>query len=149
MVVDTDTGETIGGNFMKVFFGDIQKLFGLSGTEIQVLLLMEKSLGLGHVTELQMTPARKKKYAKELGMKSHQQITNALRNLTTAGVIRKKEPGERFDYRYLVNPEIMFSGNDYQRAKIIIEYSSGERDVKVFRNAEEAERYFALEPTTN
>jgi hypothetical protein len=78
-----------------------------------------------------MPPKKKKEFASELGLKSHLQITNSLRKMVYADILKKNNPDDRFDYNYQINPHILFKGNDYQRAKIIIEYSSGKRKVEV------------------
>jgi hypothetical protein len=44
---------------------------------------------------------------------------NVIRNLRT----------EEHPYAYQINPEIIFKGNDYQRAKLIVDYSDGKRKV--------------------
>ncbi len=129
MVVDTETGEVMNSRFAKLFFDDISLLYGLSGTQMSVFVLMVKSVPLGTTNSIMMTPKRKKQFAQSLGMKTHQQVTNSLNALVSHGVIKKVNPGERFDYEFMVNPLLSFGGNDYQRAKIIIDYTDGERNV--------------------
>ncbi len=141
MTIDIETGEHLGGKFAKMYFKDMQLLLGLSGTDIRVLMLMVKAIGLGHKTEIQMTPKRKKEYASQLGLKSHLQITNALKKLSLSGVVKKTNPNDRFDPRFMVNPEIFFAGSDYQFATVIIQYSSGVREVKSFSNDDAANKY--------
>ena len=133
MVLDVETGEVVGDKFAKLFFADIGKLFGLSGTEYSILMIMVKSIGLGNKSSLVMSPARKKEVARQLNLKRHQQVTNALHKMEAHGVVKKAHPNDRYDYEYIVSPEILFSGNDYQRVKVLIDYSSGERKVIAFK----------------
>ena len=98
---------------------------------MNILLLMVKSISLGNSNSLHMSPKRKKQYAEILHLNTYRSITNALSNMCKANIIKKVRPDERFDSEYQINPEILFSGNDYQRARIIIEYSSGKRNITV------------------
>jgi len=137
MIIDIDSGEIIKSKFTKLYFNDISKLFGLNETDIKILLLMVKSIGLGNTSMIDMHPKRKKEYAKQIN-KTTRSVDNALKNLKLSGIIKKLEPESRV---YMVNPDIIFSGNDYQRAKVIIDYSSGSRKVKAFANEDEAVKY--------
>ena len=143
MIFNEETGEILNDKFAKLYFDDIEKLFGLSGTDINVLLLMSKVIGMSSNQTVNMTPKRKKEFAKKLGLKTHQQVTNSLNKLVGSGVIKKKEPNERFDYNYILNPDIIFSGNDYQRVKVMIEYTNGERKVRAFSNEEQLMKYLS------
>ena len=139
MIVDQDTGEILGGKFAKMFFRDIGKLFGLSAIGYGVLMLMAKNIGLGNVSSINMNPRRKKEYAEILGC-SVRQINNQLKVMTDNNVAKITEPDE-YPNRYTINPDIIFSGNDYQRVKVLIEYSGGERSLKVFSDIEQAREY--------
>jgi hypothetical protein len=130
-IIDTDTGEIIDNKFAKLFFSDIEKLFGLNRTELNVFLLMAKMSKIGGSNSINLTPEKKKIIFSKLGLKSHIQVTNAIRSLIIADIVKKVNPRDRFDFLYQINPHILFKGNDYQRAKIIIEYSSGKRKVEV------------------
>ncbi len=129
MIIDMDTGEELNSKFAKLFFDDIQKLYDLTGRHIAVLMMMVRSMNMSDNGIVNMTPEKKKVFAKLLGMKSHQQVTNALNALKRSDVIKKVRPNERFDYRFRINPYLLFKGNDYQRAKVLIDYEEGKRRV--------------------
>ena len=148
MVVGIEDGRIVGGKFAKFFLDDISKLFSLTGSERALLDLMIRDSVIGVNNTIQMNPARKKKYAGEIGLKTYRTISNMINSMILKNILKDLRT-EDVPHKIQINPEILFKGNDYQRAKIIVEYSDGERNVKAFRNAEEAERYFALEPTTN
>jgi hypothetical protein len=141
MIIDIDTAEVLNDKYAKLFFGSIGDLYGLSGRQLSVLMMMVRAIGLGNKNSITMLPSRKKQFAAELGLKSHQQVTNILNTLVSHGVIRKMKPDERFDYEFVINPYIFFSGNDYQRAKVIVDFENGKRNVKAFKNSEEASRW--------
>jgi len=141
MLMDTGSGEIIGDKFAKMFFNDIGLLFGLSGTDIKLLFLMVKSVGLGNVNSLKMFPKRKKEYAAQLNLKTHIQITSSLQKMCNLGIIKKSDPTNRFDYEYIINPRLFFSGNDYQMAKILIDYEGGSKEIKVFKNKESLKEF--------
>lgn len=116
--------------FVKFFIdNNDNKLLNLSGQELHLLLMLVKECKYGNTINL--TPKKKKIIAKEFGYKSHLPVTNLLHKLVNKDVIKKVDKDDKFDYNFIINPNLMFKGNDYQRAKIIIEYSSGERNVKV------------------
>lgn len=141
MIYDEDAGEILKDKFAQLYFKDIAKLFELNGTELKVLFLMTKAIGLGNAGSIKMHPKRKKEFAKQLGLKNYIQITNALYALIKAGVIRKVDPENKYDFEYIINPEILFSGNDYQRAKILVEYSGGSRKIKAFADEHSLAKY--------
>lgn len=141
MVVDLETGEVIGGKFAKLFFGDIEKLFSLTHKQRDLLFLMVKSIGLGNVNHLIMTPKRKKEYAKIIGVTTSNSISNMLRGMEQMDVVQRLDKEEEPN-KFTINPYLLFSGNDYQRAKIIIEYTKEGRKVKAFKNAEAVKVYF-------
>ena len=141
MVIDKDSGEIVGQRFAKMFVEDIGALLSLRGSDINVLLEIVRRLSYMSGNTINLSPKIKKDIASKLGLKNHISITNSLHRLCDNGAISKNEKHDRWDYRYTVNPELFFSGNDYQRAKIIIEYSKGGRTVKAFPNSEEAEKW--------
>jgi hypothetical protein len=130
VVVDSETGEIVGDRFAKLFFDDIEKLFILTGTERALLDLMIKDCRLGGYNSINMTPKRKKQYAEALGLKTYRSITNMLNSMCLKDVIKDKRNPEDHPYIYQINPHIIFKGNDYQRAKIIIDYTDGKRNVR-------------------
>jgi len=140
MLLDLNTGEIIKDKYAQLYFKDLKKLFSLTTKQTQLLFLMARQIGLGNSGSINMTPKRKKEFAKELGVSTTNSISNMLRALERADVAKRLDP-EEYPNRYTLNPEIIFSGNEYQRAKILIEYSDGERRVKAFPNEEALKKY--------
>ncbi len=128
-VVDIDTGEIVGDKFAKLFFDDINLLFELSKKEGDLLMWMAKRMKLGNSNTVKMSPASKKVAAAQIKAKNSRNITEWLRRMVNKGVIKKKDPENKFDPYYVINPSLMFKGNDYQRAKVIIDYEEGKRRV--------------------
>lgn len=142
MVVDAGTGEVVGGKFAKMFFDDISSLFGLTGTERAILDCMVRDSKLGGSNVINMTPKKKKEIAKEIGLKTYRSVSNCLISMAKYGVIKDNRQDD-VPYKWMLNPNIFFKGNDYQRAKLLIEYSSGKRNVMVFKDSDDANIYFA------
>jgi len=134
MVIDEETGEVIGDKFAKLFFDDIGKLFTLTETEGKLFILMVKNCKLGGSNAINMSPKRKKEFAEILNLKTHRTITELLKRMCGKNVLKDLRDEEEHPYLYQINPEIVFKGNDYQRARIIIEYTDGKRKVKVEKN---------------
>jgi len=132
MLMDIKNDEIIENKFAKLFFSDIQRLYGLSGQELHLLFYLIKDCR--YENKLNLTPKKKKVIAKDFNFKSHLSITNLIHKLINKDILKKEVEDDRFDYRYLINPHILFKGNDYQRAKIIIQYSKGEREVIVVKS---------------
>lgn len=128
-IVDVDTGEILGDRFAKLFFDDIAMLFKLTEGEGRLLLWMANKIMLGGKNIVKMSPAAKKIAAGQIGANSPRTITEWLRRMCVKGVIKKKHPDEKFDPYYIVNPCLLFKGNDFQRAKVIIDYEEGKRRV--------------------
>jgi hypothetical protein len=133
MIKDSYTGEIIDNKFAKLFFDDIEKLFTLTGMERAILDMMIRDCKLGGSNSINMPPKRKRAYAERLGLKTYRSVTNALNNMCHKDVIKDKRTDD-VPYLFQINPHILFKGNDYQRARIIIEYSSGKRKVEVVEN---------------
>ena len=148
ITIDTDTGERFEGKFMKMFFSDISRLYGLNGTAKDVLFEMGRTIGLGNVNHLNMTPARKKAFAKKLGFSTYRTIDKALRELKLAGVVKILDP-EEYPNQYTIDPQIMYSGNDYQWANILIEYSGGKRNIKTFPNQDALDNWLEQQRRKN
>ena len=142
MIYDGETGEIIKDKFAQLYFKDIEKLFRLTTKEKDLLFLMVKSIGLGNKSSLNMTPKRKKEFAKKIGVTTSNSISNMLRSMEGKDIIKRTEP-EEYPNRYTVNPSILFSGNEYQRVKILIEYSKGGRKLKSFSSEDSLIRYLS------
>jgi len=140
MVVDILTGEIIGERFAKMFFEDIGKLLSLTKVEIDILILMMKDIGFNAENSIDMTPKRKKAYAKIIGLKSYRSITNSLSRMVDKGVLKDLRTDDR-PYKFQINPYIFFKGNDYQRAKVIISYEDGKREVRAFNDVQKMREY--------
>ena len=129
-IVDTVTGEVISNKFAKMFFEDIGRLFDLTSMQKNLLFIMARDALYSN--RINMTPARKKGYVAELGYKSQNSLNSGLKALEVANVVKREEDGAT---AYLINPEIMFKGNDYQRSKIIIKYTDGKRHINVMKTS--------------
>jgi hypothetical protein len=129
MVVDADTGEEIGNRFAKLFFADMEKLFELTSMESKLFFLMVRDSKIGGSNTFSMPPKRKRAYADALGLKTYRSITEMLKRMCMKDVIRDKRHPEEHPYLYQINPELVFKGTDYQRAKILVDYSGGQRKV--------------------
>ncbi len=140
MVVDTDTGEIVGDRFAKMFFEDMESLFKLTGTERALFDCMIRDSKLGGKNIINMTPKIKKRIAKEIGLSTYRTISNCLISMGHKSVIQDKR-SDTHPYTWAINPNLFFKGNDYQRARILIEYSGGERNVRAFPNAEAVATY--------
>ena len=139
MLYDEGTGEIVREKFAQLYFRDISRLYDLTSIGYSLLFKMAKHIGLGNVNSINMYPKRKNEFAREIGC-SVRQINNVLKQFEEKDIARRLEPDE-YPSKYTINPEILFSGNDYQRAKIMIEYSGGERKVKAFANEEQLLKY--------
>jgi len=126
--VDIETGELVGEKFAKMFYSDIGRLFNLSNSQTNLLLCMVRDCMYGN--KISMSPARKKLYVKELGLSSQNSLNNTLKALERASIVQKSDPEDN-PYRYVIDPNLFFKGNDYQHAAILTTYSSGSRKVKV------------------
>ena len=135
--MDMETGEVLKDKFAQMYFKDIEKLFSLSSTDMHILLLMVKSIGLGNCQTIEMTPKRKKEFAKKIGLKNYRNVSSSLTSMCKSGIIKKRNQEEMFDFFYTINPDIFFSGNEYQRVKVLIDYSEGSRKLKAFKNEED------------
>ena len=140
MIYDEDTGEVIKDKFAQLYFKDIEKLFRLTTKEKDLLFLMSKSIGLGNKNSLNMTPKRKKEFAKKIGVTTSNSISNMLRSMEGKDILKRTEP-EEYPNRYTINPDIVFSGNEHQRVKILIEYSEGKRKLKSFSSEDSLIKY--------
>jgi len=140
MVIDILTGEIIGERFAKMFFEDIGKLLSLTKVEINILILMIKDVDFNAENTINMTPKRKKKYAEIIGLKSYRSITNSLLRMIDKGVLKDLRT-EDCPYKFQINPYLFFKGNDYQRAKVIISYENGEREIRAFNDYNKMKKY--------
>ena len=145
MVIDLETGEIVGDKFAKLFFDDLGKLFSMSNTELKLFMLMVRDSKLGGQNIINMSPKRKKQYAEELCIKNHRSITELLRRMVSKDILKDLRDPEEAPYKYQINPMIMFKGNDYQRAKLIISYSEGKRRVRVFASVDEVAMFLNKE----
>jgi len=130
MIINEETGEIVLKNFVKVFFDDIERLFSLTGSERALLDLMIKSVSLGNRNSLNMTPKRKKEYAKKIGLKTYRSITNMLKSMENKNIIKRLDP-EEYPNEYTINPELMFKGNEFNQVKMILTYTDSGRKLKV------------------
>lgn len=126
--------------FAQMYFKDITLLFNLTIKENSLLLLMVKSIGLGNKSSIVMSPAKKKIFMKELGISTTNSISNMLRSLESKNIAKRLEP-EGSPYTFTINPDLLFAGNDYQRVKIMIDYSNGKRNLRAFKNEDELLQY--------
>ena len=139
MVVDIDTGEIIGDKHAKMFFEEIAKLFSLKGKELQLFIYLVKEAK--YKNKLTLKPSKKKEIAKMFGFKSHLSVTNLLHGLMSKDVVRKVDPNDKADYDYVINPYLYFKGNDYQRAKVLMDWEDGKRNIRVFSSTSELREY--------
>lgn len=130
-VIDKETGEVVGDKFAKMFFQDIERLFGLTPTERNILDLMIRDCRYGN--KINLTAKKKKEYMDILGIKVLNSISNRVRALERKDVIKREEEGST---TYVINPELFFKGNDYQFAQILIKYSNGSREIEVINSKE-------------
>jgi len=139
MIYDEDAGEIVKDKFAQLYFKDISRLYDLTSVGYSLLFKMAKHIGLGNVNSINMHSRRKNEFAREIGC-SVRQINNVLKQFEEKDIAKRLEP-EEYPNKYTINPEILFSGNDYQRTKIMIEYSGGKRKVRAFANEEQLLEY--------
>ncbi len=125
-IINIKTGEFESDKFCKMFFDDIGKLFKLSSAQKDLLFIMLRDCKYGN--EINMLPKRKKLYVSELNLTSQNSLNGILKKIELSGCIKKDE---EYPTKYIINPDIFFKGNDYQRTRVLISYSNGERKVKV------------------
>jgi len=140
MLYIENDGEIKKDKFMKVFFDKLSMLYGLSSGSKDLFLLMAKSIGLGNKNSLIMSPKRKKEYASTFEYKTYRTVDKHLKELELASVIRRLDPEDEPN-KYTLNPNLVFSGNDYQRAKILVEFEKIDGEIKVFKNDIELNEY--------
>lgn len=128
MIIDNTTGEVVLDKFAMLFFDDIEKLFSLTSLQSNILMLMVKHTKMGNGNRISMTPKRKKEFVDKLGISGTVSLSNALRTMEVADVIKREEDGST---TFMINPSIFFKGNDYQHVQVVIKYSNGTRDIKV------------------
>lgn len=140
MIYDLESDEIHKADkFAQLYFKDISKLFGLSNTGYNMLMLMSKSIGLGNTNSIDMTTRRKKEFAAAMGC-TVRQINNQLKVMVDNDVAKITDP-DVYRNRYTINPDIIFSGNEYQKVRILMEYSNGERKLKSFSSEEALGRF--------
>lgn len=129
-IVNEDTGEIENNRFVKMIMNDISLLFNLGTKELNVLMLMLKSISnpVRGDNRVLMTTAKRKQFAQELGYTTHRTINAALHELTSKGIIQPEEEGS---VGYVINPDLFFVGNEYQQVAVISTYFKGERRVRV------------------
>jgi hypothetical protein len=128
-LIDKNTGELIDDKFAKMFFEDIGLLFSLTAMQKDLLFVMLRDCKYGN--NINMTPKRKKIYVDEIGYKSVNSLNSGLKRLENTEVVQRDEEGSTL---YIINPNIFFKGNDYQRAIILTKYSSGKREIQVYQD---------------
>jgi len=132
MTYNKDLSKVIKDKSARLYFEDIASLYKLGTVDVKVLYLIIEAIKANSSQSINMHPKVKKEFAKRLGMKNHIQVTNALHNLVSAGVINKIEPDDRYDFTYTVNPDILLDSDDYNKAGITIKYNKGKRKIKAF-----------------
>lgn len=114
-------------HFVKLMVDDICSLFSLTKEQTNLFYLMVRDCLYGN--RINMTPARKKVYVDEMQIKSQKSLNNMLRAIELSGIAAREECGST---AYLINPNLVFKGNDYQQIKMIITYNEiVGRDIKI------------------
>lgn len=120
-IVNKETGELIDERFVKLYVEAIGKIAVMTKGESAIFGVLVRDCKYGNIINL--TPKKKKTYVKELGLSSLNSFNTMLKRLENKGIVLREEEGST---SYLINPKLVFKGNDYQHAALLTRWDKGE-----------------------